>query len=121
MSETYRDSVRAPPKMGSDRLLGKDEAKRQVICGLDCAIAGVASAPAAATAPAPVAPALRMNERRSIKLLPSRTKLEQRAQRAEEPKSGQYTPKASCPAQGGALVFRRGATLVEDGADRKST
>jgi hypothetical protein len=38
--------------------------------GFDCAIAGAASAAAAAAAPAPVAPAFRMNERRSMKFLP---------------------------------------------------
>jgi hypothetical protein len=42
---------------------------RQLIFGLDCATAGAASAVAAA-APTPAAPALRMNERRSMDIPP---------------------------------------------------
>src|SRR2546423_2288075 len=49
---------------------GKDDASRHVTLGLDWAIAGAASVAAAAAAPTPVTPALRMNERRSMKFLP---------------------------------------------------
>src|SRR5688500_18254900 len=45
---------------------GNDEASRQVTFGLACAIAGAARVVAATAAPAPVAPAFLMNERRSM-------------------------------------------------------
>jgi hypothetical protein len=44
---------------------GKPEEQRQVIFGMDCAMAGAASVVAAA-APAPTAPVFLINERRSI-------------------------------------------------------
>jgi hypothetical protein len=47
---------------------GNDDVMRQVIFGLDWAMAGAASV-VAATAPTPVAPAFLKNERRSIELL----------------------------------------------------
>src|SRR4051812_31808511 len=49
---------------------GKDDANRHVTLGLDWAIAGAASVAAAAAAPTPVTPALRINERRSMQFLP---------------------------------------------------
>src|SRR4051812_17865509 len=49
---------------------GKDDASRHVTLGLDWAMAGAASVAAAAAAPTPVTPALRMNERRSMQFLP---------------------------------------------------
>src|SRR5215510_8473116 len=68
-SETIFANTSAPPKIVSSDF-GNDEVSRQLIFGLDCATAGAASVVAAAAA-TPVVPAFRMNERRSMNILPA--------------------------------------------------
>src|ERR1043165_2614127 len=90
---------------------GNADARRQVIFGLDCAMAGAASTVAAA-APAPAAPAFLKNERRSIELLQSGIKSSaglEKCRKSGRSKPAQYSLRPACPARSGACAdFRDG-------------